>query len=559
MRYRPTLFFTCLLIACTALACTESDGDEVSTLAQGPAGIVPEGKADDFFSDVAREYTVTGQTVAQLADDCAERFPDALDIEARCTREAIGLKNFAIGWFLNQYVIDKHDSANEDWGGFTGMTRPESFADLEVGAPDAQRRVQYTFTSELSGPLDLLDVMPTESCGDGTDARCFQLDVPVLEHATLAQMETGSEWYRSSPWSAYAPELYDGEKETLELRIEPFPRSTDAFLEYGKLFSAEQLERTDGVLRIGAFVGWDYYDDRYDLQTARELYRYLTDDLGMESPAESYDAYGIESGSLTGSVTLPDGREVRVEVTLVHPGQGDPADPDFAGQMKAAMVDALGSSQIVTYEGHAGPLYGFALANWRATEAGELDDSELPFIDVPPDFYQVVLASGCDTYMVADALYKIPVKAERVDLDVITTSSFSNAAGRGRTTKALLDAVLNGDDDGVLEPQTYGDLLRSLNSERWMTPLFGVHGIDDNPRDNPFADESVACRPCETDADCGGQGNMCVGLGNGEVVCTTLCRTDADCGDGEACYGVYSGDTIVSNQCAPTTLTCEGR
>src|SRR5690606_32045635 len=116
--------------------------------------------------------------------------------------------------------------------------------------------------------------------------------------------------------------------------------------------------------------------------------------------------------------------------------------------------------------------------NWRATEAGELDDTELPLLDIPSNFYQVVMASGCDTYMVADALYKVPVKAGRVDLDMITTSSFSNAAGRGRTTKALVDAVVNQDDDGELKPMTWGEVLRELNREYWMTPIYGVHGID---------------------------------------------------------------------------------
>src|SRR5690606_7475786 len=133
------------------------------------------------------------------------------------------------------------------------------------------------------------------------------------------------------------------------------------------------------------------------------------------------------------------------------------------------------------------------LANWNATEAGELDDSELPGLAIPENFYQVVLASGCDTYMVADSLYLNPVKQGRVDLDIITTSSFSNAAGQGRTSKVLLGAVLNQDEAGSLAPKMYGEILRELNQEYWMTPLYGVHGIDDNPRTNPFANPDVNC------------------------------------------------------------------
>lgn len=555
-RTDPCRLFVLLTVAALCAAACAAEDAALDPTADGTLhGIVPQGKADDFFSDVGQEYTVTGRTFAVREAACLERHADALDPEARCALEAVGLKSFAIGWFLNQYVIDKHDAKNEDWGGFTAMTRPESFQALETSPPGADGRFDYTFTSELSGPLDLLEKMPTEPCADDAAARCFTLEIPVLDSATLAQMDSGSEWYRKAPYNAYAPELYTGDKETLELRITAYPRSNDAFLEYAELFDPDQLAIAGGKLRIGVFVGWDYYEDRYDLQSAQEIYRWLTETQGFASPVDGYDAYKVDSGELTKTIRV-DGREIEVEVQLVHPGQGDPADPTFAGAMKEAMKQAFTERQVIIYEGHAGPLYGFALADWNRTEAGELDDSELPLLDIPSSFYQVVLASGCDTYMVADALYKIPVKHGRVDLDIITTSSFSNAAGKGRTAKALLDAVINQSDQGELAPRTYGELLRELNRERWMTPLFGVHGIDDNPRDNPFADKNLLCQPCESDADCGGDGNLCVLIEDDAAVCTTLCKTDADCDAGYSCFQIYTGDTIVSNQCAPSDLVC---
>jgi len=554
---RLTALVLLVAVALAGTACVE-DAADPSEAPDGMRGIVPQGKADNYFSTEGQEYTVSGRTTGVRDEDCLTRNADALDPEERCILEAVGLKNFAVAWFLNQYIIDKHDAPNEDWGGFTAMTRPQSFEALETGTPDDTGVFEYTFTSELSGPLDLLEQMPTEPCADGTDARCFTLEIPVLDNDTLSQVDTGSEWYRRSPYSKYSPETYDGETETLDLRIEPYPRSNDAFLEYDKLFDEGQMTNADGALKIGLFVGWDYYDDRYDLQTAEELYRWLTEEKGFESPAADYESYGIDSGDLTRTIEVQ-GAAVDVAVRLVHPGQGDPSDPAFAGEMKQALIDAFANRQVIAYEGHAGPLYGFALADWNSTDAGELDDSELPFLDIPSDFYQVVLASGCDTYMVADSLYKIPVKADRIDLDVITTSSFSNAAGRGRTTKALVDAVVNQDaDDGGLAPVTYGELLRDLNSEIWMTPIYGVHGIDDNPRDNPFAAKDLLCEPCETNDDCGGHGNLCVWFGEDMGArCTTLCQTDADCGEGEACFAIYEGNAIVDHQCAPETLVCE--
>lgn len=538
------LMTTASLVACDTQSATETEA----------AGLVPPGKADDFFSTDAMEYTVEGRIQATIDDACLERNADSPDPQRRCAEEIIGLENFAVAWFLNTYIIDKHDAPNEQWGGFTGMTRPASYEALDVGEV-ADGAFEYTFTSELSGPVDLLSLMPTTPCSDDPSARCFELEIPVVPNDTLRKMDTGDEWYRDAPYSAYAPELYEGEKEVLELRITPYERSNDAFLEYDKLFAPEQLAKADGALKIGLFVGWDYYDARYDLLGAEATYDHLTRDLGLQSPVDTFDDYGIDSGSFTGEIEVQ-GKTVPVDVILVHPGQGDPADPVFAGSMKDQLVKAFAERQVIAFEGHAGPLYGFALANWRETEAGELDDSELPFLDVQDDFYQVVMVSGCDTYMVADSLYQIPAKTGRTDLDVITTSTFSNAANPGRTTASLLQAVMNQQGpEGELEPLTYGWLIRELNRDMW-SPLFGVHGIDDNPRSNPLADTSVACEPCISDEDCGGNGNMCVQINDTQTVCTTLCQSDADCNDSETCYDVTDGTNIIGSQCIPTSLSC---
>lgn len=534
------------LVACSSDDATPGQGGS------GSATLVPPGKADNYFSTEGQEYTVTGATWGTLEQSCVSANPSSPDAQKRCAMEAITLKNFSIAWFLNQYIIDKHEAANEDWGGFTAMTRPESYESLEVGTADANGKFDYTFTSELSGPFDLLTKIPTEPCGED---RCFTLEIPVLPNSTLKQMDTGSEWYRKSPYNAYKPETYPGEKEAITLRIKPYPRSNDAYLEYNKLFSDEQLAKAGGALKVGIFVGWDYYDGRYDLQTAKELYRWLTTDRGFTSPVGSYDELKIDSGDFTKTIQV-NGKSVPVSVLLVHPGQGDPANSGFASQMKNAMIQAFAERQVVIYEGHAGPQYGFALANWNVTEAGELDDSELPGLSIPENFYQVVLASGCDTYMVADSLYLNPVKQGRVDMDVITTSSFSNAAGKGRTAKVLVDAVSN-QTGGQLKPQMYGELIRKLNQEYWMTPIYSVHGIDDNPRFNPFADFSRLCQSCSTSSDCGGFDSSCNDYGNGSKYCGTKCESNNDCPSGYTCFDIRDGNDLIGKSCAPASLSCE--
>ncbi len=542
------------IVSASIGACSSSEDSTPGTNpGGGSAALVPPGKADNYFSTEGQEYTVSGATWGTQDQTCLTNNASSPDAAKRCTLEAITLKNFSIAWFLNQYIIDKHDAPNEDWGGFTAMTRPASYEALEVGDPDAEGKFNYTFTSEISGPLDLISSIPTEPCGED---RCFTLEVPVLPNSTLSQMDTGNEWYRKAPYKQYKPETYTGEKETLTLRIKPYPRSNDAYLEYNKLFSDEQLAKAGGGLKIGLFVGWDYYDARYDLQTAKELYRWLTEDRGFASPVGSYDELKIDSGEFTKTIQV-NGKEVPVSVLLVHPGQGDPANTTFAGQMKSALIDSFGNRQVIIYEGHAGPLYGFALGDWNATEAGELDDSELPGLAIPENFYQLVLASGCDTYMVADSLYQNPVKQGRVDMDVITTTSFSNAGGRGRTAKIAVEAVINQDENGQLEPQMYGEIIRKLNQEYWMTPIYGVHGLDDNPRFNPFADFSKLCQSCENNSTCGGYGSSCNDYGNGSKYCGTKCESDNDCPTGYTCFDIREGNDLIGKSCAPASLSCE--
>jgi len=551
---KPSLNRITALTLLAALGGCSSSGDEGGGGANtdSTGSIVPPGKADNYYSTKGQEYTVTGSTSATIDSECLARHASAPDAQKACALESITLKNFSIAWFLNQYVIAKHDAPNEDWGGFTAMTRPESYEALEVSDPDQNGKFTYRFTSELSGPLDLLDQMGAQACGD---AKCFTLEVPVLPNSTLSQLDTGSEWYRKAPFKAYKPELYSGEKETLDLTIKAYPRSNDAYLEYDKLFAPEQLAKAGGALKIGIYVGWDYYDARYDLQTAKELYRWLTVDRGFTSPVGSYEELKVDSGEFTKTIAV-NGQSIPVSVLLVHPGQGDPADEAFATSMKSSMIKAFGERQIIIYEGHAGPLYGFSLSDWNKTVTGELDDSELPFLSIPENFYQVVLASGCDTYMVADSLYENPVKQGRVDMDVITTTSFSNAGGKGRTAKVLVDAVVNQQSSGQLKPQMYGEILRNLNNEFWMTPLYGVHGIDDNPRVNPFADFSKLCQPCAAASECGGFDSQCVDYGGGSKHCATKCESNNDCPSGYSCFDIRFSDTITTKACAPTTLSC---
>ena len=92
------------------------------------------------------------------------------------------------------------------------------------------------------------------------------------------------------------------------------------------------------------------------------------------------------------------------------------------------MRDSLAHRDVIVYGGHSGPFYGFALANWRMTDEGDLDDSELASVQMPSDRYQIVVADGCDTYQIGAAFGRNPAHPDLANLDVVTTTSFSDAS-----------------------------------------------------------------------------------------------------------------------------------
>jgi hypothetical protein len=67
--------------------------------------------------------------------------------------------------------------------------------------------------------------------------------------------------------------------------------------------------------------------------------------------------------------------------------------------------------------------------------------------------------------------------------------------------------------------------------------------------------ETVACRPCRRNDDCG-EGNVCLPLGTRELACGLACETDDDCASlpvPSSCVEVFAG---MPRQCQPTGGTC---
>ena len=517
----------------------EPEGEELVD----DAVAVADGKADDFISRTAREYVVSGRSTVTLEAEYADR-SEAERLER--ARELVSLKQIAIAWFLNQYLVDKEESEdNADYGGFGAMAKAADYEELNI-RPEGELTYAFDFRQLLAGRTNLMSLLPTELGAGGV--RTFPLTIGRPTNAELARLETNHEWYRAAPWGSWSPDAVDASrKEELVLAIAPEVESHDAWFDFERLFE-------DGVLDIDVHFGWDYHDS-YHVRHARSLFRWL-DERGFTPPVATFDELERDSGPLTRTLRA-NGRTVRVEIRIFYGKSGSVTDPDTdAGGrvLEDDMRASLARRDVIVYSGHSGPFYGFALGNWRTTAEGDLDDSELASAVMDPDRYQIVVAEGCDTYQIGAAFAANPAHPDLRDLDVITTTSFSNAS----TPAAVQDFITRlteRDSSGQHRPRTVTSLLSDLdaNSGYGFHTMYGIHGIDDNPRLHPYAEREMFGEACGVNADCGGLGNLCVRMLDGERRCTAACTADAGCDAGSTCRQVASARSraIYGRACVP--------
>jgi hypothetical protein len=501
--------------------------------------IVPAGKEDDFFSSSAAEYWVAGTGTVTVEDG----LDDAAALER--AKQLVELKNVAVSWFLNTYLTDKEDEdSNKAYGGFAALTRFASEDDGNLTTTD-HKTFQFPYKVQVAGAKNLAEKLGAQ----------FTLALGKVTNDDLARLEYNHEWYRDEPWASFDPsKLAAAELEKMAMTIKAQTASPDAWLAYDRLLA-------DGEITIGVHFGWDYWD-RYDIKGSRNLYNYLVGQ-GFASPVASYDALDRTSGPLTKTIQS-NGKPVVVKVSIFHPGDpanhvlGPDPDTDEGGKiLEGDMRDSLAHREVIVFEGHSGPLYGFALANWNKTYEGDMDDAKLPTAEMPRT-YQIVLANGCDTYDLGQAFWLNPAKADHASLNVITTTDFSNA-GTEASAERLLKALFN-QTSGKLVPVKISELTHGLDTDQGsgFSSMYGVHGVDHDPKYDPMSDASALCRACSSDAACGADGNRCTKLSSGTKVCSIGCIDDSGCPTGYACRAVAGATsrTIKTHQCVPTSGRC---
>lgn len=536
---------TSLLAALTALIGCTTGTPGPSDVSDGL--VVPDGKADDFLSLTAAEFVVEGRTTVTLEEDLR-----GADEETRMARvrELVGYEQVLLSWFLTQYFIDKKsDDSNSGYGGYAGMAKANTVDELDIRQED---ELTYSFAIQqlIAADDELLDRLPTQLRPDG--AREFVLTVGTPSNEEMARLETNHEWYRSAPWSSWNPEtVADEKKEDLTLTIRPEVASEDAWFDYAGLFE-------DGILSIDVHFGWDYHGD-YHVKHAESLFGWLSRN-GYDAPVDEFAALDRTSGPFTRTLDA-NGREVEVRVRIFYGQTGGDTDPDTDAGGRVLEDDvraSLRDSDVIVYSGHSGPFYGFAMGNWRRTEEGDFDDSEMASAEMPENRYQLVVAEGCDTYHIGEAFRRNPAKPEGRFIDIITTTAPSNASTPGAVQDTIAH-LTETDGEGRHRPRTMRSLLRDLDSNSyWFHTMYGVHGIDDNPQLHPYAEAENLCGECAVDADCGGLGNRCVEVGASGRRCAASCTTTAGCPDGFSCRDVASASSrvIYDQVCVPQDLSC---
>ncbi len=536
MRLRPAIH----VATCFALACSSSEpvveGDPEDGF------VVDDGKEDDFLSLTAREYVVTGTARVVVEDGKGE---------ARA-RELIILKHTSITWFLNQYLVDKekdeehpeHSDANADYGGFSAMVKDGAFKDLQLVQKNAVTW-EFKFEQLIAGHKSLLKRLPLRA------GNLFDVEVGK---PTNEEMEAKAEWYRDAPWDAWDPsKVAESKKETLTFSIKEAPKSSDGWWDYKRLLE-------DGELTVDVHYGWDYNKPQAHHTDPPLLYTFLLE-RGFKSPVASWDDYTRASAPLTKKIEA-NGRMVTVKVKIFTPREGTSNDPDTdAGgkALEADMRESLANRDVIIYSGHSGSLYGFALANWDKTDEGDFDDTKLATAKLAKGKYQIVFAEGCNTYMLGNTLMNNPSKQGK-DIDVISTTSFSVSFA---PVQDFLRRLIELDSKARLRPRTMTATIADLDLYSVDEPspsMYGIHGIDDNPKLHPFANVDLMCSSCSANADCGGTGNSCITVGavSGKR-CAPACTDDAACGTGFMCKKVASASAaaIYGSYCVPANKRCE--
>lgn len=468
--------------------------------------IVVPSKADNYYSDRAAEFELTGKLPVNMTSD---------EYESEAKRnEIISKRLTAVGLYLTAYMTKKLDDhfENTDYGGFQAMVRNYSAEQEDlVGQPG--QNLQVEFTIDVAGPPNLpkqlLDV------GGQRTASGVQFSLQMPKGATSDPSSVNRGEFRD-----FDPSSHSGELETITLTTKKLPSISDAYPHYRDFLS-------DGVYSITLFYGHDYNESRTDIKGAKDAFTYLATN-GFNSPVTKFQDLNGQSGPFTKTIKLPTPnrtgyKEVTLEVRMFHSNMFK----NKRKQQKEIAKRELTKRDVFFYNGHAGPYYGFYL---DPNDKAEIDYRQFANLDFQ-DKQQLFVAQGCQTYsQYADALYANPAKSES-NLDVITTVNYSYGKGTLQLLKNLVKVK-----QGKHQPVSMQTMVQQLN-DQWVNDtknvFYGVMGMDGNSHLHPYANPDSVGQPCSNASECGSErGNACVKGQTGQKTCVAKALAEGSCPSG---------------------------
>jgi hypothetical protein len=527
------LLFAAALTTLTIPACDQAEPDSGADDYE----IVPEGKEDSFRSPTTMEFAAKSTALVTLPES-ARSLPDAERL-AQAT-ELVSARLLQIGWFLNLYVADKEpEDKNTTYGGFHAMARNASVKQLGIRPVD-ELTFEFNFEATIAAQNKFLSVLPGTS---GSGGKMIDLAIGKLTNDELL----AGTWQGRFGVHDWDPNQVDpATVEKLPMTVTPLPRSSNAFLDYNKLYA-------DGKLEVGAQFGWDYNAGRADLANAEQLYDELLD-IGFAPPpgVASFKDLALDSPPLTRGA-IYNGRDVAISVKLVHPGMvADPAAN--AVELRNALLDQLATKEVVLFNGHAGVSGRLLPADFKTTSAGNILPTEYPTLKLL-DAYQVFLIEGCQTYArFTDGFRQNPLKrgpsGELVNMDIVTSTSYTFTSQGAESMEDILFPLVGRSDSANIKPSTWDDILRTMNQAPNETAFIGVNGIDNDPHAHPYARTDLLGTACTASTQCGGTGNLCMKQpGTSAKVCGSVCIDDAGCPTEFRCASVAQSGTLSTKAC----------
>jgi hypothetical protein len=124
-------------------------------------------------------------------------------------RELGSLRQIALAWFLNQYLVDKEEEeGNASYGGFGAMAKAGDYEALNI-RETAPLTYSFDFEQLVAGRTDLMTRLPTPDPPAHRPRGPSRSRWGCPPTPRWARLETNSEWYRLGalgwPWDGWTP------------------------------------------------------------------------------------------------------------------------------------------------------------------------------------------------------------------------------------------------------------------------------------------------------------------------------------------------------------------